>query len=80
MQKIKSPCIKECKLVQGTCSGCRRSVEEISNWSKYSEQEKEIINLRIKKEREDYFWPDLMLPPINLPVLPSARWNNFKKD
>lgn len=73
----KSPCVKECKLNQGACSGCKRSIDEIKNWSKYSEQEKDKVLLRLK---EDHYWPDLKLPPINLPVLPSARWLNFEKE
>ena len=71
---IKSPCIGKCSLNQGTCSGCSRTVEEITNWSKYSEQEKEKVLKRLQKVKEDSYWPDLILPPINQPVLISARY------
>ena len=27
-----SPCIKECSMVNGFCTGCLRTSEEISNW------------------------------------------------
>lgn len=71
---IKSPCVKKCTLIEGTCSGCNRTSDEISNWSTYSEQDKEKILIRLKKEKEDQYWPDLSFPPINLPVMISARW------
>jgi predicted Fe-S protein YdhL (DUF1289 family) len=35
---IKSPCIKHCKLNDfKICLGCGRTLEEISNWTKYDE-------------------------------------------
>jgi len=44
MTKIASPCIQMChKDSKGVCFGCRRTLEEIGNWSKYSDEEKKEI-------------------------------------
>ncbi|MFA8436693.1 MAG: DUF1289 domain-containing protein [Marinifilaceae bacterium] len=45
MVEIKSPCIKICRSdANGVCFGCRRTREEIGNWSHYSnEQKKEVL-------------------------------------
>ena len=46
MSEILSPCIKIChRDSKGVCFGCRRTGEEIGNWSKYTNEErKEIID------------------------------------
>jgi len=38
----------------GLCAGCARTLEEIGNWSRYSEEEKEEIykQLAIRKKEE----------------------------
>jgi len=42
---VESPCNAVCKTdpVSGLCEGCNRTEEEIFNWIKYSDQEKEKI-------------------------------------
>lgn len=43
-QKIPSPCTKICFLdSKSICFGCRRTREEIGNWSKYTDEEKKAI-------------------------------------
>ncbi len=46
MSEIASPCIKIChRDSNGLCFGCRRTGEEIGNWSKYTDGErKEILS------------------------------------
>lgn len=52
-EKSKSPCIKVCKLDSSKiCIGCKRSQEEIKNWSKMSVRQREIVNERIKNGRQ----------------------------
>ncbi|WP_082752931.1 DUF1289 domain-containing protein [Janthinobacterium sp. B9-8] len=47
-QAIPSPCINQCKLDDAqTCTGCRRTIEEIRLWSKTTEAEKTIIWQRL---------------------------------
>lgn len=44
MNEIPSPCIKLCyRDSNDVCFGCRRTGEEIGNWSKYSNEEKKAI-------------------------------------
>ncbi|MGC1523779.1 MAG: DUF1289 domain-containing protein [Steroidobacteraceae bacterium] len=41
---VPSPCIDICRLdVQGLCIGCRRSIEEITEWSRASEARRREI-------------------------------------
>ena len=46
---VPSPCINVCQLNDtGThCIGCQRSVDEIANWSQYSNAQKRIVLERI---------------------------------
>jgi uncharacterized protein len=39
---IKSPCTKICKIdnEKGFCMGCNRTIEEITNWCRYDNQQK----------------------------------------
>ena len=38
---MKSPCIAICRLENDKCVGCLRTREEITNWLKYSDEERE---------------------------------------
>ena len=41
---VKSPCVSVCKLDEfKICIGCWRSVDEIRQWSKMSDQEKMVV-------------------------------------
>ena len=40
---MKSPCIGVCKLLDGFCIGCGRTLQHIANWSKFSDYEREKI-------------------------------------
>jgi predicted Fe-S protein YdhL (DUF1289 family) len=40
---MRSPCIKQCKLVDDVCTGCRRTKEEITNWTKYTDEQRSKI-------------------------------------
>lgn len=44
-----TPCISVCKIDQETrtCQGCGRSLDEIRDWSKYSDQERLDIMRRL---------------------------------
>lgn len=50
---MKSPCIKICKVTKDIyCDGCFRTIEEISNWSQYTNLEKEIILYSIEERKK----------------------------
>lgn len=52
MAEIKSPCIKICRQDRnGICFGCRRTTEEIGNWSLYTNQEKEEVLKKASQRR-----------------------------
>ena len=48
---IKSPCVTICQIDRETriCEGCNRTIDEISNWSKYTDEQREKIMERNKK-------------------------------
>jgi uncharacterized protein len=48
MSEIPSPCIKICfRDSNGICFGCRRTGEEIGNWSKFTDAEKKEVLKKI---------------------------------
>lgn len=47
--RILSPCIKVCKVLNRRCVGCGRTIEEITNWTKYTDVERETI---IKRDKQ----------------------------
>jgi predicted Fe-S protein YdhL (DUF1289 family) len=51
---IKSPCIKICKLQDNMCIGCYRTLEEIANWSYFTDIERlSIINDLADRKNKD---------------------------
>jgi len=51
---VKSPCLFICTLEKDVCIGCKRTKEEISKWSKYTDEEKQKVLDRLKDiENED---------------------------
>ncbi len=46
--KVKSPCIKVCKLQDNICIGCFRDVEEIKRWKHLTEDEKLTILIKVQ--------------------------------
>jgi len=47
--KVQTPCIKLCKLDNGVCVGCGRTIEQIINWLKYTPQQREKIIKQLDK-------------------------------
>ncbi len=50
-KRSSTPCLGICSTTFGdeVCKGCKRFAHEIVSWTKYSEQEREIVNERIEK-------------------------------
>ena len=44
-----TPCLALCKINRETrtCEGCNRTIEEITNWSKYSDEERLVVMKRL---------------------------------
>ena len=53
LQKKRSstPCLGICSTTFGdeVCKGCKRFAHEIVSWTKYSEEEREIVNNRLEE-------------------------------
>lgn len=47
-ERAPTPCVGECRLTDGICSGCGRTIEEITRWIYYSEADKKKILDRLK--------------------------------
>ena len=47
----RNPCIGVCSTTYGDdiCKGCKRFRHEVSSWTKYSDEEKNIVNRRLEK-------------------------------
>lgn len=52
--KIKSPCIKVCKISNDICIGCFRTIEEITSWRLLTDEQREDImeSLKTRSEKE----------------------------
>jgi uncharacterized protein len=46
-----TPCIGVCKLNRGNCIGCGRTMQEISSWSSYTDQQRQAVMERLKNEQ-----------------------------
>ncbi|MFH1000608.1 MAG: DUF1289 domain-containing protein [Bacteroidota bacterium] len=55
MSEVKNPCINVCRTDKnGICLGCKRSLEEIGDWSKYSNEQKISVLENISQRRSDF--------------------------
>lgn len=50
---VKSPCIKKCRLQNDQCVGCKRTIDEIKNWIKLTEEEKAEVLEQIQQRGYD---------------------------
>lgn len=50
--KSNSPCVRICKIVDGNCIGCRRTIYEITNWTRFTDEERNVILEKIGKEND----------------------------
>lgn len=52
MNKIESPCVRNCCLnKENICTACLRSLDEIMEWGQASEIQKEAIMIRIESQK-----------------------------
>jgi predicted Fe-S protein YdhL (DUF1289 family) len=52
MRSVESPCIGVCRLADGGCTGCRRTLDEITRWSRMTDEERVEVVARVEKEKE----------------------------
>jgi len=48
---ISSPCVLLCNIENQACTGCGRSLKDISLWSRYSEEKRKTIMLEIRGKK-----------------------------
>jgi uncharacterized protein len=48
MERVVSPCIKKCVLVDKVCTGCQRSLEQIAKWSTMTNEERQAVVKQLK--------------------------------
>ena len=48
---MESPCVKICKLIDSVCIGCYRTTEEITMWSKDTDEKRDTIIKEIQSSR-----------------------------
>ena len=56
-ETISSPCVRKCCLDEAdVCVGCGRNIDEICNWTKFSEQQRlaliDVAKKRIEKDKK----------------------------
>ena len=53
----RNPCVRNCCLDdQDVCLGCGRTLEEITGWSRLSEEEREQTLIKAEARRKDRAW------------------------
>lgn len=52
---VDTPCVKICMIDENTdlCRGCLRTVDEITNWGKYTRDKRLMVYLEIEKRRNE---------------------------
>jgi predicted Fe-S protein YdhL (DUF1289 family) len=50
--KVPSPCIQVCRIQHGYCAGCKRTIDEIREWSIMSEYEQQKLLLELKWRKD----------------------------
>jgi len=49
--QVQSPCIKVCRVADGVCVGCGRTLDEIRRWSRMDEDERAAVVARVEEEK-----------------------------
>lgn len=52
--EVASPCKKTCDLVDGVCSSCGRTLEEIIRWTSYTDEDRKYIMKDLKRRKKQY--------------------------
>lgn len=50
-----SPCVNTCRIDpdSGLCAGCLRTLDEIANWGRFSDEERRAVNRALDARRRD---------------------------
>jgi predicted Fe-S protein YdhL (DUF1289 family) len=47
---MESPCINICTMRDNVCTGCNRTLEQIKNWTRYTDVERTEIMKQLKEK------------------------------
>ena len=53
MPSVDSPCIRVCRIADGVCVGCGRTLDEIAKWARMDEDERAAVVARIEQEKQN---------------------------
>lgn len=72
---VPSPCVRLCTLDEhDVCVGCGRTIDDITAWSKMSDEDKTACVQRARASLQQMGRPlPPYPPPANMPVLPRRR-------
>ncbi|NVD08987.1 DUF1289 domain-containing protein [Vibrio sp. JPW-9-11-11] len=59
---MNTPCIAACKNNDGICSGCHRTMNEISQWRHFSDQQRDTIIAHIERKQATHQCPSCQAP------------------
>ena len=51
MPSVDSPCVKVCRVADGVCVGCGRTLDEIAKWARMDGDERAAVVARVRKEK-----------------------------
>lgn len=54
-ENMQSPCVRKCRLVDGICAGCGRTLEEIKLWSGMTDKQREEVMRRLNESGQQRF-------------------------
>ena len=57
MPSVDSPCVKVCRVADGVCVGCGRTLDEIRLWSRMTDYERAAVVARIEEEKGHEYVP-----------------------
>ena len=49
--EVASPCINVCKMEEGLCAGCFRSIDEIARWANAGDDDRRLILAAVAQRR-----------------------------
>ena len=53
MPSVDSPCVKVCRIADGVCVGCGRTLDEIARWGRMEDDERAAVVARIEPAKGD---------------------------
>ena len=55
MSMIETPCVSICRQENGSCIGCGRTMEEITQWMNYTDEQRRQIMERLENDNSFRF-------------------------